>query len=149
MSLFEHKFDVLGLDEECRKYYETISRVSMRASDDPTVLLTLDVNNELYPAILSAKTLDIAIKTELFLEGATFRASDKVYNPKFAEAIGNSIINVNYVMNGTIFEFKQLDRGVAAYLSFGGLICEIVAPPEALKDFKFGQKVYLICSNTL
>lgn len=98
--LFERSFEITDLNDA---KYDRVSRIKAYTTDDRLILLTLDVNTELYPLAVG-DNVTIALALSLNLDG---RKDD---NKGWREVgMGEQTLadNYDYVCRGKIYRFEE------------------------------------------
>eukprot|EP00768_Dysnectes_brevis_P001334 gnl/Dysnectes_brevis/1330_a1493_3186.p2 GENE.gnl/Dysnectes_brevis/1330_a1493_3186~~gnl/Dysnectes_brevis/1330_a1493_3186.p2 ORF type:complete len:162 (+),score=33.94 gnl/Dysnectes_brevis/1330_a1493_3186:674-1159(+) len=154
LPIFEDKFTVTHVDKE-GKFFDIVSRINLNSLSDPDhVNLTLDINSDLYPQLVTGAQVTISLQESLKLFSHTGESVAKATDPEYHRSLRSSLEateSPDYAMCGTVFEFrkhKEIKNIVKVYASFGGLIMELSAPPDRLTGFKHGQKLYLLAKGT-
>lgn len=153
MALIKDRFDIEAVDSETQKYFDNIARLRLRGRS-ADLKICLDINSALVPQLATAgKSVEVFIQDRLEAGGTTYMAEEGIYHPNLGNDLLQAYPGLCYVMHGTVFEVQTPSAAeggtsrLALYISFGGLMCEIVGPESLLSRFRYGQKVYLVCLN--
>jgi len=153
MALLKDRFDIEAVDPETQKYFDNIARLRLRGRSTG-LKLCLDINSALVPQLAATgKSVEVIIHDRLEACGVTYMAEDGVYHPNLRDDLLQTYPGLCYVMHGTVFEVQTpsaAEGGVsqlALYISFGGLMCEVTGSERLLSRFRYGQKVYLVCTD--
>lgn len=141
--LFEDIFEVLDVDKEGKRF-DKVSRFVCKG-DLYEMDLTLDVNNEIYPLEKNGK-FALALASTLNLDSTPLEPS---YNAKMQDMATKTLMDAyEYVMYGKIFKYKDSSKGgyikVEVYISFGGLLMQLIGDPKKLETLEVDNNVYLL-----
>lgn len=141
--LFEDIFEVLVVDPDGKRF-DKVSRFKCRG-DLYEMDLTLDVNNDIYPLEKNAK-FSLALASTLNLDNTPLEPS---YNAKMQDTSTKTLMDAyEYVMYGKIFKYKDSSKGghikVEVYISFGGLLMQLIGDPKKLETLEVDNNVYLL-----
>mmetsp|Transcript_40185 Transcript_40185/g.89160 ORF Transcript_40185/g.89160 Transcript_40185/m.89160 type:complete len:154 (-) Transcript_40185:913-1374(-) len=142
--LFDDIFEVVRQDPDGKKF-DKVSRYQCK-SDLFECDMTLDVNIDVYPLQLNSK-YQVALASTLYLDGTP---SSSKYDATFPGLSGKPSLmdKYEYVMYGKIFKYKDNSQSgqvrVEVYISFGGLLMQLVGDPKKLQDLEVDSSVYLL-----
>lgn len=140
--LFEDIFEVVKRED---KKFDNVARYVCK-SDLFECDMTLDINTDVYPLEVSKK-YQVALASTLNPDGTP--SSDK-YDASFPGiSLQPSLMDkYEYVMFGKVFKYKDntstgLVR-VEVYMSFGGLLMQLIGDPKKLEELEVDSPVYLL-----
>ncbi|KAG1675645.1 hypothetical protein FOA52_002354 [Chlamydomonas sp. UWO 241] len=142
--LFEDIFEVVKRDPDGKKF-DRVSRYVCK-SDLFECDMTLDVNVDVYPMEVGKK-YKVALASTLNPDGTP--SSDK-YDASFPGISGQPSLmdKYDYVMFGKVFKYKDNTSSgqirVEVFISFGGLLMQLIGDPKKLEDLEVDSPVYLL-----
>eukprot|EP00192_Tetraselmis_astigmatica_P014816 CAMPEP_0117686464 /NCGR_PEP_ID=MMETSP0804-20121206/22467_1 /TAXON_ID=1074897 /ORGANISM="Tetraselmis astigmatica, Strain CCMP880" /LENGTH=147 /DNA_ID=CAMNT_0005498165 /DNA_START=351 /DNA_END=791 /DNA_ORIENTATION=+ len=141
--LFEDVFEILRKDPDGKRF-DRVSRFNAR-SDTYQMDLVLDLNVDIYP-LEEGQKVKLVLSSTLSLDGS--QTSDS-YDPDLYLGKKPSLMDeYEYVMHGKIFKYKDTSVGGAlkteVFISYGGLLMQLVGDPKKLGELEVDSKVYLL-----
>eukprot|EP00191_Tetraselmis_sp_GSL018_P020351 CAMPEP_0177592456 /NCGR_PEP_ID=MMETSP0419_2-20121207/8573_1 /TAXON_ID=582737 /ORGANISM="Tetraselmis sp., Strain GSL018" /LENGTH=143 /DNA_ID=CAMNT_0019083331 /DNA_START=157 /DNA_END=584 /DNA_ORIENTATION=+ len=139
--LFEDVFEILKKDP-AGKRFDKVSRYEAR-SDTYQMDLVLDVNIDVYP-LEEGEKVKLALSHTISLDGSQSKDS---FDPSLYLNKPSLMDDYEYVMHGKIFKYKDNTSGAAlkteVFISFGGLLMQLVGDPKKLEELEVDSSVYL------
>ncbi|KIW90763.1 uncharacterized protein Z519_08546 [Cladophialophora bantiana CBS 173.52] len=135
--LFEHSFKITELNDT---KYDRVSRIKAYSEGEQEILLTLDVNTELYPLNVDDR-MTIALALSLNLDGSKDDGKGWREIGRGEQTLADEF---DYVCHGKIYRFEEgSGDNIKLYVSFGGLLLYMDGPYAMLNALRIDQ-VYLL-----
>ncbi|TAQ85441.1 hypothetical protein B7494_g6227 [Chlorociboria aeruginascens] len=143
-QLFEESVSITTLDHA---KYDRVARIGATSSDG-TVVMTLDINTELYPCAVG-ETLHVVLATSLSMDGS--KDDSRGWRDVARQGLGGEATLADmydYVCHGKIYKFEDSDESgkeefIKVYISFGGLLMAIEGPYKKLTSLRVDY-IYLL-----
>mmetsp|Transcript_19175 Transcript_19175/g.28538 ORF Transcript_19175/g.28538 Transcript_19175/m.28538 type:complete len:147 (-) Transcript_19175:44-484(-) len=133
--LFDDMFEVNAVDN---KKFDKVSRIDCRG-ESYDMELQLDINTDIYP-IKTRDRFGLALATTLSLDQ---HPDEGIYDPTLSKR--NTLLNqYEYAMYGKVFKFEEVDRSLAVYASFGGLLMKLQGSTLAIQRLELDMNIYLL-----
>ncbi|VDO04640.1 unnamed protein product [Rodentolepis nana] len=149
-ALLEDIFDIKDVDRD-GKMFAKVSRIVCE-SESFKMGLILDVHSEIFPATKGEK-FRLVLTRSLF-NTAGFNADDDDDDVDTAEELegrldGSKMAEFDYVCYGKIYRIESHDKSdetsrLACYVSFGGLLMQLIGDTSNLQGFRVGKHIYLM-----
>lgn len=143
--LFEDIFEIQSRDKDGKKF-DRVSRFHGH-SDLYEMDLILDVNIDVYP-LQAGEKISLALAWTLNLDGTP--ESGK-YDASFPTLAGRPTLmdKFEYVMYGKVFKVRDQSAPggltkAEVYISYGGLLMQLVGDPKKLEALELDSNVYLL-----
>ncbi|EXJ76773.1 DNA-directed RNA polymerase I, II, and III subunit RPABC3 [Cladophialophora psammophila CBS 110553] len=135
--LFENSFKITELNDT---KYDRVSRIKAYSEGEQEILLTLDVNTELYPLNVDDR-MTIALALSLNLDGSKDDGKGWREIGRGEQTLADEF---DYVCHGKIYRFEEgSGDNIKVYVSFGGLLLYMDGPYAMLNALRIDQ-VYLL-----
>ncbi|KAK5049051.1 hypothetical protein LTR84_005473 [Exophiala bonariae] len=135
--LFEGNFKISDINSS---KYDRVSRIKAFSEGDSEVLLTLDVNTELYPLNVDER-VTVALALSLNLDGS--KDDGKGWR-EVGRGENTLADEYGYVCHGKIYRFEEgTGENIKVYVSFGGLLLYMDGPYSLLNALRIDY-VYLL-----
>ncbi|RVX67568.1 hypothetical protein B0A52_08096 [Exophiala mesophila] len=135
--LFENSFKVTDLNNS---KYDRVSRIKAYSENGQEVLLTLDVNTELYPLNVDDR-MTVALALSLNLDGSKDDGKGWREVGRGEQTLADEY---DYVCHGKIYRFEEgTGDNIKVYVSFGGLLLYMDGPYQLLNALRIDY-VYLL-----
>ncbi|KAJ9494631.1 DNA-directed RNA polymerases I, II, and III subunit RPABC3 [Exophiala xenobiotica] len=135
--LFENSFKVTELNNA---KYDRVSRIKAFSEGGNEVLLTLDVNTELYPINVDER-MTVALALSLNLDGSKDDGKGWREIGRGEQTLADEF---DYVCHGKIYRFEEGEGdNIKVYVSFGGLLLYMDGPYALLNALRIDY-VYLL-----
>ncbi|KAM7533605.1 hypothetical protein Aperf_G00000126899 [Anoplocephala perfoliata] len=149
-ALLEDIFDVKEVDEG-GKVFDRVSRISGE-SESFKMSLILDIHSQIFPLIKGEKFR--LVLTKSLLNNVGFSADDDDDDVDAAEELDGRLDNskmaeFDYVCYGKIYRIETCDKSddasrLECYVSFGGLLMQLIGDASNLQGFRVGKHIYLM-----
>ncbi|KAJ9604445.1 DNA-directed RNA polymerases I, II, and III subunit RPABC3 [Cladophialophora chaetospira] len=134
--LFESSFKVNDINSA---KYDRVSRIKAY-NDNQDILLTLDVNTELYPLNVEDR-ITVALALSLNLDGSKDDGKGWREVGRGEQTLADEY---DYVCHGKIYRFEEgSGDNIKVYVSFGGLLLYMDGPYASLNALRIDH-VYLL-----
>lgn len=135
--LFENSFKITELNNA---KYDRVSRIKAFSEGGNEVLLTLDVNTELYPLNVDER-MTVALALSLNLDGSKDDGKGWREIGRGEQTLADEY---DYVCHGKIYRFEEGEGdNIKVYVSFGGLLLYMDGPYALLNALRIDY-VYLL-----
>ncbi|KEF52935.1 DNA-directed RNA polymerase I, II, and III subunit RPABC3 [Exophiala aquamarina CBS 119918] len=135
--LFESSFKITDVNSS---KYDRVSRIKAFSEGDSEVLLTLDVNTELYPLNVEDR-MTVALALSLNLDGSKDDGKGWREVGRGEQTLADEF---DYVCHGKIYRFEEGNgENIKVYVSFGGLLLYMDGPYSLLNALRIDY-VYLL-----
>ncbi|KAH0844299.1 DNA-directed RNA polymerases I, II, and III subunit RPABC3 [Fonsecaea pedrosoi] len=135
--LFENSFKITDLNDT---KYDRVSRIKAYNEGEQEVLLTLDVNTELYPLNVDDR-MTVALALSLNLDGSKDDGKGWREIGRGEQTLADEF---DYVCHGKIYRFEEgSGDNIKLYVSFGGLLLYMDGPYALLNALRIDY-VYLL-----
>ncbi|KIW60571.1 hypothetical protein PV05_00778 [Exophiala xenobiotica] len=135
--LFENSFKITELNNA---KYDRVSRIKAFSEGGNEVLLTLDVNTELYPLNVDER-MTVALALSLNLDGSKDDGKGWREIGRGEQTLADEF---DYVCHGKIYRFEEGEGdNIKVYVSFGGLLLYMDGPYALLNALRIDY-VYLL-----
>ncbi|KIW33610.1 uncharacterized protein PV07_00446 [Cladophialophora immunda] len=135
--LFENSFKITDLNDT---KYDRVSRIKAYSEGEQEVLLTLDVNTELYPLNVDDR-MTVALALSLNLDGSKDDGKGWREIGRGEQTLADEF---DYVCHGKIYRFEEgSGDNIKLYVSFGGLLLYMDGPYALLNALRIDY-VYLL-----
>ncbi|KIW64418.1 hypothetical protein PV04_09352 [Phialophora macrospora] len=135
--LFENSFKITEINSA---KYDRVSRIKAYSEGTQDILLTLDVNSELYPLNIDDR-MTVALAVSLNLDGSKDDGKGWREVGRGEQTLADEF---DYVCHGKIYRFEEgSGDNIKVYVSFGGLLLYMDGPYTLLNALRIDH-VYLL-----
>ncbi|ETI21397.1 DNA-directed RNA polymerase I, II, and III subunit RPABC3 [Cladophialophora yegresii CBS 114405] len=135
--LFENSFKITDINSA---KYDRVSRIKAYSEGSQDILLTLDVNTELYPLNVDDR-MTVALAVSLNLDGSKDDGKGWREVGRGEQTLADEF---DYVCHGKIYRFEEgSGDNIKVYVSFGGLLLYMDGPYTLLNALRIDH-VYLL-----
>ncbi|KAJ3043229.1 DNA-directed RNA polymerases I, II, and III subunit RPABC3 [Rhizophlyctis rosea] len=142
VHLFSDNFIVTDMNPDGKKF-DRVCRI-LADGEESEILLTLDVNTEIYP-MQNEERFQLFLASSLNTdEDVDMGGSGKREAWNSSLGAGTLADQYEYVMYGKVYSFDDEDTKASVYASYGGLLMCLAGPARHLQNLNVGQNLYLL-----